>query len=41
MIESPVERIPVVYDYPYVFPDELLGMPPVGVSRPGGPWADE
>jgi hypothetical protein len=28
MIESPVERIPVVYDYPDVFPDELPGMPP-------------
>jgi hypothetical protein len=28
MIESPVERIPVVHDYPDVFPDELLGMPP-------------
>jgi hypothetical protein len=28
MIESPVERILVVCDYPDVFPDELLGMPP-------------
>jgi hypothetical protein len=28
MIESPVERIPVVRDYPDVFPNELLGMPP-------------
>jgi hypothetical protein len=28
MIESPVESIPVVCDYPDVFPDELLGMPP-------------
>jgi hypothetical protein len=28
MIESPVEKIPVVYDYPDVFPDELPGMPP-------------
>jgi hypothetical protein len=28
MIESPVERIPVVRDYPDVFPDELPGMPP-------------
>jgi hypothetical protein len=28
MIESPVERIPVVCDYPDVFPDELPGMPP-------------
>jgi hypothetical protein len=28
MIESPVERISVVCDYPDVFPDELLGMPP-------------
>ena len=28
MIESPVERIPVVYDYPDVFPNELPGMPP-------------
>jgi hypothetical protein len=28
MIESPVERIPVVYEYPDVFPDELPGMPP-------------
>jgi hypothetical protein len=28
MIESPVERIPVVCYYPDVFPDELPGMPP-------------
>jgi hypothetical protein len=28
MIESPVERIPVVREYPDVFPDELSGMPP-------------
>jgi hypothetical protein len=28
MIESPVERIPVVRGYPNVFPDELPGMPP-------------
>jgi hypothetical protein len=28
MIESPVERIPVVYDYLDVFPDESPGMPP-------------
>jgi hypothetical protein len=28
MIESPVEKIPVVCDYPDVFPDELQGMPP-------------
>jgi hypothetical protein len=28
MIESLVERIPVVRDYPDVFPDELPGMPP-------------
>jgi hypothetical protein len=28
MVESPVERIPVVCDYPDVFPDELSGMPP-------------
>jgi hypothetical protein len=28
IIESPVERIPVVCDYPDVFPDELPGMPP-------------
>jgi hypothetical protein len=28
MIESPVERIPVVCDYPDVFPNELQGMPP-------------
>ena len=28
MIESLVERIPVVCDYPDVFPDELSGMPP-------------
>jgi hypothetical protein len=28
MIESPVERIPVVCEYPDVFPDELPGMPP-------------
>lgn len=27
-IESPVERIPVVCEYPDVFPDELPGMPP-------------
>jgi hypothetical protein len=30
MIESPVEKIPVVCDYPDVCPDELPGMPPVG-----------
>jgi hypothetical protein len=28
MIESPIERIPVVCEYPNVFPDELPGMPP-------------
>ena len=28
MIESTVERIPVVCEYPDVFPDELLGIPP-------------
>jgi hypothetical protein len=28
MIESPVERIPVVCEYPDFFPDELPGMPP-------------
>jgi hypothetical protein len=28
MIESPVKRIPVVCQYPDVFPDELSGMPP-------------
>jgi hypothetical protein len=28
LVESPVERIPVVYEYPDVFPDELPGMPP-------------
>jgi hypothetical protein len=28
MIESPVEKIPVVRDYPDVFSDELPGMPP-------------
>jgi hypothetical protein len=28
MVESPVERIPVVCEYPDVFPDELSGMPP-------------
>jgi hypothetical protein len=28
MIESPVENIPVVCEYPDVFPNELLGMPP-------------
>jgi hypothetical protein len=28
IIESPVEKIPVVCDYPDVFPDELPGMPP-------------
>jgi hypothetical protein len=28
MIESPVEKIPVVCNYPDVFPDELPGMPP-------------
>jgi hypothetical protein len=28
MIESPVERIPVVCEYPDDFPDELPGMPP-------------
>jgi hypothetical protein len=26
IVESPVERIPVVYEYPDVFPDELPGM---------------
>jgi hypothetical protein len=28
LIESPVERIPVVCEYPDFFPDELPGMPP-------------
>jgi hypothetical protein len=28
LIESPVERIPVVCEYPDVFQDELPGMPP-------------
>jgi hypothetical protein len=28
LIESPVERIPMVCEYPDVFPDELPGMPP-------------
>jgi hypothetical protein len=28
MIESPVEKIPVVCEYPDVFPDELPGVPP-------------
>jgi hypothetical protein len=28
MVESPVERILVVCEYPDVFPDELSGMPP-------------
>jgi hypothetical protein len=28
MVESPVKRIPVVCEYPDVFPDELRGMPP-------------
>jgi hypothetical protein len=28
MVESPLEKIPVVYEYPDVFPDELPGMPP-------------
>jgi hypothetical protein len=28
MMESPVRKIPVVYEYADVFPDELLGMPP-------------
>jgi hypothetical protein len=28
MVESPVEEIPMVCDYPDVFPDELPGMPP-------------
>jgi nitrogen regulatory protein PII-like uncharacterized protein len=27
LIESPVERIPLVYEYPNVFPDEFQGMP--------------
>jgi hypothetical protein len=27
-VESPVERIPVVFEYPDVYPDELPGMPP-------------
>jgi hypothetical protein len=28
LIESPIDRIPVVCEYPDVFPDELPGMPP-------------
>jgi hypothetical protein len=28
LIESPIEKIPVVCEYPDVFPEELLGMPP-------------
>jgi hypothetical protein len=28
IVESPVERIPIVCEYPDVFPNELLGMPP-------------
>jgi hypothetical protein len=28
MINSPVEKIPVIRDYPDVFPEELPGMPP-------------
>jgi hypothetical protein len=28
MIESPLEKIPVVCEYPDVFPDDLPGMPP-------------
>jgi hypothetical protein len=28
MVESPLEKIPVVCEYPDVFPDELAGMPP-------------
>jgi hypothetical protein len=28
LVESPVEKIPVVCEYPDVFPDELPGMPP-------------
>jgi hypothetical protein len=28
MMESPLERIHVVCEYPNVFPDELPGMPP-------------
>jgi hypothetical protein len=28
MIELPLKKIPVVYDYANVFPDELPGMPP-------------
>jgi hypothetical protein len=28
MVESPLEKIPVVCEYPDVFPDELPGMPP-------------
>jgi hypothetical protein len=28
LIESPIERIPVVCEYTDVFPDELSGMPP-------------
>jgi hypothetical protein len=28
MVESPVERIPIVWEYPDVFPNELPGMPP-------------
>jgi hypothetical protein len=33
MIESPVERIPMVCEYPDVFPDELLEMPVGTVLR--------
>ena len=28
MVESPMEKIPVVCEYPDVFPDELPGTPP-------------
>jgi hypothetical protein len=28
MVESPLEKIPVVCEYPDVFPNELQGMPP-------------
>jgi hypothetical protein len=28
LTESPIERIPVICEYPDVFPDELPGMPP-------------
>jgi hypothetical protein len=34
---NPLEAIKVVSKFSDVFPEDLPGMPPVGVPRPGGP----